>query len=102
VPSHSREHRPSSILLQKARVMSGDYGQWWVAPEHHGAEIWVVAEPPRRLRFRNCRGQVGEGLAYLCADGLVARAEYLELMPEFRLLQPPATTHPWPPHPTVH
>jgi hypothetical protein len=90
------------MLLQKARVMSGDYGQWWVAPEHHGTEIWVVAEPPRHRRFRNRLGQVGEGLAYRRADGLVARAEYLELMPEFRLLQPPTTARPRPAHQTVH
>lgn len=82
--------------------MSGDYGQWWVAPEHHGTEIWVVAEPPRHRRFRNLRGQVGEGLAYRRADGLVARAEYLELMPEFRLLEPLATQHPGPEHRVVH
>ena len=74
--------------------MSGDYGPWWVAPEHHGTEIWVVAEPPRPRRFRNLRGQVGEGLAYRRADGLVARAEYLELMPEFRLLSSPALQRP--------
>lgn len=79
------EHARQTTLLQKGRVLAGDYGSWWVAAEHHGAEIWVVAEPPRWRRFRNARGQVAEGLAYRRADGLVARAEYVELMPEFRL-----------------
>ncbi len=75
-----------SVLLQKGRVVAGDYGSWRVDPEHHGAEIWVFAEPPRRLRFRNALGQVAEGLVYRRPDGLVARAEYVELLAEFRVL----------------
>jgi hypothetical protein len=70
-------------LLQKARVRGGDYGRWWVAPEHDGTEIWILAGPPRHLRFRNPTGQVAEGLVYRRVDGLVARAEYLELLPEY-------------------
>ena len=84
--------RGTPVLLQKARVRSGDYGAWRVAPEHHGIEIWIVAEAPQRRRFRNQRGQVGEGLVYRRADGLVARAEYLELIPEFRVMGAPSET----------
>ena len=82
----TRETVPRSkklTLLQKARVRGGDYGRWWVAPEHDGTEIWIVAGPPRQLRFRNPTGQVAEGLVYRRVDGLVARAEYLELLPEY-------------------
>ena len=74
--------RQGVTLLRKARVLSGDYGNWRVAPEHHGTELWIVAEPPQVLRFRNPRGEIAEGLVYRRADGLVARAEYLELTPE--------------------
>jgi hypothetical protein len=89
MPTAYRERRPP-VLIQKARVLSGDYGHWRVAPEHHGTEVWVVAEPPHNRRFRDRRGHVGEGLVYRRADGLVARAEYLELLAEFRLIPPPA------------
>jgi len=89
MPSGARQ---AAILLQKARVRSGDYGSWRVAPEHHGTEIWIVAEAPRRRRFRNQRGQVGEGLVYRRLDGLVARAEYLELVPEYLLMRAPSPT----------
>ena len=82
----------AAVLLQKARVRSGDYGAWRVAPEHHGVEIWIVAEAPRLRRFRNQHGQVGEGLVYRRADGLVARAEYLELIQEFRVMGAPSLT----------
>jgi hypothetical protein len=77
------ERSEGTALLRKARVLSGDYGRWRVAPEHDGAEIWIFAEPPRRRRFRNPHGQVDEGLVYRRVDGFVARAEYLELTPEF-------------------
>jgi hypothetical protein len=78
-------------LLQKARVRGGDYGRWWVSPEHDGTEIWIVAGPPRHLRFRNPTGQIAEGLVYRRVDGLVARAEYLELLPEFCTIDPAAS-----------
>jgi hypothetical protein len=81
------ERREKPVLLQKARVRSGDYGSWRVGPEHDGTEIWIIAEPPRRRRFRHARGGVGEGLSYRRVDGLVARAEYLELVPEFRVME---------------
>lgn len=80
-------------LLRKARVRSGDYGAWHVAPEYDGLKIWIIAEPPHRHRFRNLRGQVAEGLVYRRLDGLVARAEYLELTPEFCLVDPEAAGH---------
>ena len=89
----AREEESRGTLLQKARVRAGDYGAWRVAPEHNGTEIWIVAEPPRRRRFRNPRGQVAEGLVYRRLDGLVARAEYLELMPEYCLVDPEAAGH---------
>jgi hypothetical protein len=73
-------------LLRKARIVSGDYGTWRVPPEHHGREIWIVAEAPRPRRFRDAYGRVSEGLVYRRADGLVARAEYLELVEEYRLM----------------
>ena len=80
------EKREGVALLRKARVLSGDYGRWRVAPEHEGTEIWIFAEPPRHRRFRNPHGQVDEGLVYRRADGFVARAEYLELTPEFAVV----------------
>ncbi len=73
-------------LLRKARIVSGDYGTWRVPAEHHGREIWIVAEPPRPRRFRDVYGRVSEGLVYRRLDGLVARAEYLELVEEYRLM----------------
>lgn len=66
--------------------MSGDYGTWRVPAEHNGREIWIVAEPPRPRRFRDVYGRVSEGLVYRRLDGLVARAEYLELVEEYRLM----------------
>jgi len=81
MPSHAK---PS--LLRKARIVSGDYGTWRVPVEHHGREIWIVAEPPRPRRFRDSYGRVSEGLVYRRVDGLVARAEYLELVEKYRLL----------------
>ncbi len=50
------------------------------------ARFWIVAEPPRPRRFRDSYGRVSEGLVYRRVDGLVARAEYLELVEEYRLL----------------
>lgn len=85
--------KTQATLLRKARVRAGDYGAWRVAPEHNGTEIWIVAEPPRKRRFRNPRGQVAEGLVYRRLDGLVARAEYLELMPEYCVVDPEAAGH---------
>ena len=80
----SLQTKPS--LLRKARIVSGDYGTWRVPVEHHGREIWIVAEPPRPRRFRDSYGRVSEGLVYRRVDGLVARAEYLELVEEYRLM----------------
>ena len=37
--------------------------------------------------------KVAEGLVYRRLDGLVARAEYLELMPEYCLVDPDAAGH---------
>lgn len=85
--------KTQATLLRKARVRAGDYGAWRVAPEHNGTEIWIVAEPPRRRRFRNPRGQVAEGLVYRRLDGLVARAEYLELTPEYCLVDLESAGH---------
>jgi hypothetical protein len=73
-------------LLRKARIVSGDYGTWRVPAEHHGREIWIVAEPPRPRRFRDCYGRVAEAMVYRRPEGLVARAEYLELVEEYRLM----------------
>ena len=73
-------------LLRKARIVSGDYGTWRVPAEHNGREIWIVAEPPRPRRFRDCYGRVAEGMVYRRPEGLVARAEYLELVEEYRLM----------------
>jgi len=84
--AHAGESSPRTVLLQKGRVVAGDYGSWQVAPEHDGVEIWLFAEPPRRLRFRNARGQVADGMVYRRADGLVARVEYIELLPDFRVV----------------
>jgi hypothetical protein len=85
--SGSRE-RSGAVLLRKARVISGDYGRWQVGAEHDGKEIWVVAEAPRRRRYRTARGEILEGLVYRRWDGQVARAEYLDLMPEFCVVDP--------------
>ena len=84
--AHAGERLSRAVLLQKGRVVAGDYGTWQVAPEHHGLEIWLLAEPPRRRRFCNARGQVADGMVYRRADGLVARVEYIELLPEFQVL----------------
>jgi hypothetical protein len=81
------DRRGGRMLLRKARVRCGDYGRFTIPREHDGAEIWIVAEPPRRMLFRNPQGMVAEGLVYQRADGLVAGAEYLELTPEFCLVE---------------
>ncbi len=68
-------------------MLSGRYGSWEVLPEHDGLEIWVVACPPRRLWYRDSLDRLDCGPVYLREDGCVARAEYLELLPEFRLVR---------------
>ncbi len=89
----AKTEKTEAQLLRKARVRAGNYGAWQVAPEHNGKEIWIVAEPPRRCRFRNPKGQVDTAMVYRRLDGLVARAEYLELMPEYCLVDPEAAGH---------
>jgi len=64
--------------------MSGNYGDWEVAPEHHGEEIWIVAGPPQVCLFRDRLGTISRGSVYRRADGMVARAEYVELLCEFK------------------
>lgn len=81
------DKRGGRALLRKARVRCGDYGRFTVPAEHHGAEIWILAEPPKRMLFRNPQGLVAEGLVYQRADGLVAGAEYLELTPEYCVVE---------------
>ncbi len=83
----------AGILIRKARVKAGDYGSWKIAKKHDGMEIWIVAEKPVHKRFRNPRGQTSEGLVYRRLDGLVARAEYLELTDEFAVYNPDNAGH---------
>lgn len=82
-----------STLIRKARVRAGDYGSWKVGPEHDGIEIWIVFKPPKHQRFRNPLGAISEGLVYQRLDGLVARAEYLELTDEFAVYDPNSAGH---------
>lgn len=76
-----------AVLLQKAPVLSGDYVDWEVLPEHDGLEIWVVADLPRRLWYRNSLETLDCSPVYLREDGCAAGAEYFELLPELRLVR---------------